>query len=120
MYHGGTNLPVIIVKGYALPQDILLMKELILLAKEAAEKIFGENGICPIEPNEISIIPGFTEPISIRLALTVKPTVEIYLYQKEERTPELLNQIQIEFEKAMNGCFSVVINSQPAELFITI
>jgi hypothetical protein len=120
MYHGGTKLPVIIVKGYALPQDILLMKELILSVKEATEKIFGENGICPIEPNEINIVPGFTEPISVRLALTVKPTVEIYLYQKEERTPELLNQIQIEFEKVMNDRFSVIINSQPAELFVTV
>ena len=113
-------MPVIIVKGYALPQDVLLTKELVRLAKETAEKVFGKDGICPIEPGEINIIPGFTEPINVRLALTVKPTVEIYLYQKEERTPELLNQIRIEFEKAMNGRFSVIINSQPAELFVTV
>ena len=108
------------MRGYALKQDKLFKKELIRLAKEASESIFGKNGICPVEPGQVSIVPGFINPPNILTVANIKPTVEIFLYDTEERTSELIDQIQTEFEKAMNGRFSIKINSQPAELFVTV
>ncbi|MCK5475913.1 MAG: hypothetical protein KAI71_05015 [Candidatus Pacebacteria bacterium] len=110
-------MPIIIVKGWTFPEDELLPKLIIKMVQEAAKEVFGEDGICPIPPGEITIVPGLELP-SVRLALT-KPTIEIYLYKKEERTPEFLNQIEIEFEKEMGDRFSVIVNPQPEELFIT-
>ena len=110
-------MPIIIAKGWTFPEDKLLPNLIIEMVQKAAKEVFGENGICPIIPGEITIVPGI-EPVSARLGLT-KPTIEIYLYKKEERTPEFLNQIKIKFEKEMDDRFSVIVSSKPEELFIT-
>ncbi len=111
------KVPIIIAKGWTFPEDKLLPNLIIEMVQKAAKEVFGENGICPIIPGEITIVPGI-EPVSARLGLT-KPTIEIYLYKKEERTPEFLNQIKIKFEKEMDDRFSVIVSSKPEELFIT-
>lgn len=110
------KLPIIIVKGWTFPEDELSSKAVIEMVQKATKEVFGKDGICPIIPGEITIVPGL-ESVSVRLALT-EPVIEIYLYEGEERTPEFLDQIKIEFEKEMDNRFSVVVSAQPKDLFI--
>lgn len=117
---GGERIPFIYVKGYALRQDILLKRLLIENVKKGAKKAFGKDGIMPVAFGLIHIVPAFSDPVDIESIFFRAPEVEIVLLEKEERTPELLEEVKKEFEIAMDNKFVVMINSQPEELFVTL
>jgi len=117
---GGEKILYITVRGYALPEDILLKKMLIKKAREGAEKSFGENGIMAVPAGAVHIIPDFSVPVDIESIFYEKPKIVISLLKKEERAPDLLEAVKKEFETAMGNRFEVVINSEPEELFVTI
>lgn len=105
------------VRGYAFPQDIMFKRQLIKCARNGAEKAFGDDGIIPIARGGVQIIPAFKNPEYVKEA--EKPTLEVCLLEKPERTLELIEAVKKEFKIAMGNRFVVKINLQPEELFVT-
>jgi len=83
--------------------------------EKAIEKVFGSDGILPLDTGTVvEVVPNFGRLYIMDPVLLIS----IFLYQEEDRTPELLRSIVEEFERITGG--TITINDQPKELWRTI